>query len=1275
VAHPSGVTGAVSRVARGFGTSAVIPRPPNTQSGHVTVAFLKMNTAVAVTSSDWSIDGFSEQPGTGVGFRIWRLWRRDTGTAGPFTVSWTGDASYSVSAVSYQNVLSSGNPIAHRSPATRDGGPLPNIVWSQSVPYNVQNTGTITVPAQHLVQGRLMVAWVFTTGIGVSPPAGEAWGTGWNAVPMDASYTSRRTQVLFRRVGFNEAITKTWTFPSNVEGVVGMAVINGVDGLTPFGAVVTAESPEQVGLTFPATSTTEPNSLVMYFGGKTNGYTYASSDITVSSMSFTTAGAFGRSAVMGKLDATTPGNIGTKFVNETLSGGTPSVDFGATVVLTINPSTIETTSATTTTALGFDTTTAEQTIVYAAMSSNGLSITAPSNFTTRAASGTNNFDVLIADYAQPAPGPVTDKVGTMSQADWAAATMISLLPEPGIAPPAQPTGLLVQLASGSPQATWDTVTGATGYYIYRDSVRVTPSPVTTTTWIDTGTVTPGVHSYQVSALNSGGEGPQSGVFNFNMPAMPGPTPIGIIGPEKDRGWITGLTNGQAIQVRAVSLLSDGTKGTPTEAITLTPQANAAVATESYRNAILSLPNVGLYLVGGDSSGSDTVADYSVNNTPGNLEGTPTLGAARLIASDPAPSIQMDGIDDYITMGDRFDFSGLTPFFVAVTFRPTTIGTTFQQLAQKSFNDASSRTQGWQFGFSSALGVNGSRIVDSTFERVTGTTLTAGTTYRAIFTYDGAQLRIYLNGTLVGTAASASSIRDTITDLRFGFGLNGLIGHIGVGQAAITQAQVTTLEQNARHGDDNSPAAPVGVDATVVTSGVQLTWSPSTNIDHKYYIVEKQSGSTWVRVLRTDVTNVVVPATTSESFRVYDEDTFGNLSAASAIVTAEPTTEDPTPPTVSGARSLNGNGQVTLDWDDSTFPNFANYRVYQQSSSGAYPSVPTYSPAVSQQTVAGLTNGVTYRFRVTQLTLTNKESTPVEIIAQPQAPVTGTGGLVITNGQLRQTNGTKKLMLPKTGEIYGNSQVTIRHGDTAALNASDFIGAAVKVANDRSKMLLGYIASDRLYIASRIGSTQTVIDSKPLSALMLPNQSYWLLVNMVNDFFSVAHYLTDPQLGLGNAQDFLTRQLTGVDNTNFGNGITGQNGIYLHTANGFATRWVDDFKTNSVGGSGTNALCHNTGNFPAEPLIELTGPMTTPEITNLRNNQVMRFTGDILQGEKFFIDVASRSVVDQDNESRMSQLGLASDWIELEPGMNELQVSLNTPSLSTAMSVSWRNSWL
>jgi hypothetical protein len=1234
-----------------------------------------MDTAATVTSTDWTVDGFSHQPAAGgAGFRIWRLWRRDNGSAGPFTASWSGSATYSATAVSYQNVITSGNPIAHTSPAERDGGTLPNSVWSASAPVVSQTSVTLTVPAQHLVQGRLLLAWVFTTGVGAITPAGETWSSTWNAVSMNASYSTRRTQVFWKRVGFNEPAAKIWTFPSAIEGVVGMTVVNGVDGLESFNSVVTAESPEQAGLVFPATSTTEPNTLAMYFGGKTNGYTYSSTAITVASQGFSTAGAFGRSAVMGYLNVPTPGTVSSKLVTETVSGGTPEIDFGATVVLTVNPSTIETTTATSVTALGFDTTTAEQTIVYGAMSANGLSITAPTNFTTRAASGASSFDVMIADYAQPSAGAVTDKVGTMSQADWAVATMVSLIPAPTIAPPTAPTGLNVQLVSGAPQVSWDSLAGATGYYVYRNSVRVTPSPVTTNTWIDSATLAPGLYSYQVSALNSGGEGAQSSVFNFIVPQTPTPTPIGIIGPEKDRGWITGLTNGQAIQVRAVSLLSDGTRGTPTEAITLTPQTNAAVATESYRNAMLTLPNVGLYLVGGDSSGSDTVADFSTNNIPGNLEGSPVLGSSRLIASDPASSIQMDGIDDFITMGDRFDFSGLVPFFVAVTFRPSAIGTTFQQLAQKSFNDSSSRTQGWQFGFSSGQGINGSRIIDSTFQRVTGTALTVGTTYRAIFTFDGSQLRIYLNGTLAGTASSTAAIRDTITDLRFGFGLNGLIGHIAVGQAAITQTQVNTLEQNARHGDDSTPTAPIGVDAASVTGGVEVNWSSSTHIDHKYYIVEKQSGSTWVRVARTEATNVVVPATNTESFRVYDEDSFGNISSASAAVTAEPTTSDPTPPTVTGARSLNGDGQVTLDWDDSTFPNFSTYRVYQQSAAGTYPLLPNYSPTASQQTVTGLTNGVTYRFRITQVTLANKESTPVEVVAQPQAPVTGVGGLSIVNGQLRQTNNTKKLMLPKTGEVYSNSETTLRHGDTAPLNVSDFIGVAVKVADDKSKMLLCYIASDRLYIASRIGSTQTVIDSKPLSALMLPNQSYWLRVDVINEFIAMGHYLTDPQLG-GSEQDFLTRQLSGADNTNFGINVTGQNGIYLNTGAGYATRWVDDFKTSSVGGPGTNALCNNTGNFPAEPLIELVGPMTAPEVINLRNNQIMRFTGNILQGERFFIDVASRQVLDQDNESRMSQLGLASDWIELEPGMNELRVSTSTPGLSTAMSVSWRSSWL
>jgi hypothetical protein len=909
------------------------------------------------------------------------------------------------------------------------------------------------------------------------------------------------------------------------------------------------------------------------------------------------------------------------------------------------------------------------------MTNNGLSVTPPANFTTRAASGTNNNDVMVADYPQPSTGAIADQKGTLPQSDWSVGMMVSLLPAAAVSPPAQVTGLTVTLVSGAPQASWTTTSTATGYYVYRDGVRVTPSPVTATTWIDTGTVTPGLHTYQVSALNAGGEGPQSTAFSFSMPDLE-PSPVGIIGPEKDRGWITGLVNGVAVQVRAVSLLKDGTRGTPTDALTLTPTANTAVATESYRNSVLSLPNVGLYLVGGDAAGSDTVEDYSANNTPGTLEGSPSLGADRLIASDPAPSIAMDGIDDYISMGDRFDFSALTPFFISVVFRPTVVGTTFRQIAQKSFNDASARTQGWEFGFSSTLGAIGSRILDSNFSRISGGSLTPNTIYRAIFTFDGAQMRIYLNGVLVATGPSTVSLRDTIADLRFGFGMVGQIGHIAVGQAAITQTQVDLLEQNARHGDDASPAAPTGVEATSVTGGVSLNWTPSESRDHKYYIIEQFLSSTWTRIVKIQATNytVFVTGSESQSFRIYDEDSFGNLSAASATVTAAPTSGDPTPPVVTGAKSFNGDTQVTLDWDDSTFPNFFNYRVYRQAANGTYPTTPTYTTTVSQQVVTGLTNDITYRFRVTQTTISGQESSPVEIVAIPQAPVTGSGGLAIVNGQLRQTDATKKLMLPRTEHFYENSESVLKHGDTATLTSTDFVGIAQKVANDRSKMLLAYVANDRLYLASRIGSVQTVIDSKPLSALMLPNRSYWLRVRMLNQFVTMEHFIADPVLG-GNPQDFLTRELTGTNSSTFGLGVLGQIGIYLATPTGWATRWVDDFKSASVGAPGTNALVVNKGNFPAEPLIELIGPMTAPEVTNITNSQTMRFTGNILQGERFFIDVASRTVVDQDNTSRMSQVALASDWIELEPGENQLRVSTTNPGFTTSMSVSWRSSWI
>jgi hypothetical protein len=364
----------------------------------------------------------------------------------------------------------------------------------------------------------------------------------------------------------------------------------------------------------------------------------------------------------------------------------------------------------------------------------------------------------------------------------------------------------------------------------------------------------------------------------------------------------------------------------------------------------------------------------------------------------------------------------------------------------------------------------------------------------------------------------------------------------------------------------------------------------------------------------------------------------------------------------------------LDWDDSTHPNFSHYRVYKQESNGVWPTTPNYTTTVSQQTVTGLTNGVSYTFRVTQVTLGAAESDPIIVTAQPQAPVTGVSGTVITNGQLRQSSTTRKLLLPKDGHVFQSMDSVIAHGDTATMSSTDFVGIAIKVPSDRSRMLLGYVANDRLYLTKREGTTHTVINSRPLSALMIPGRPYWLRVLASQNVISVSHWLTDPQLG-GLQQDALLVTLSGADATNYGANASGRVGIYLDTPTGWATRWVDDFRVASIAGPGTDAVANNQGNFRAEPLITLTGPMSAPEILNMRNGQIMRMTGNILQGEVIYINVATRSITDQSGATRMSQLDLASDWIELEPGENQLRVSTPTPGLTTAMTIAWRDSFL
>jgi chitinase len=139
------------------------------------------------------------------------------------------------------------------------------------------------------------------------------------------------------------------------------------------------------------------------------------------------------------------------------------------------------------------------------------------------ASGTGTTDV--STWTQSAPdwqqltttfrtGPSTTKV-TLYTHGWYGtgayyADDVSLV-GPGVdqgQPPAAPTGLAVGTVTSSTVAlSWSPVTGATGYAVYRDGVRVQTSTGTSTTV--SGLVPSTAYAFQVAAVNDAGESAKS----------------------------------------------------------------------------------------------------------------------------------------------------------------------------------------------------------------------------------------------------------------------------------------------------------------------------------------------------------------------------------------------------------------------------------------------------------------------------------------------------------------------------------------------------------------------------------------------------------------------------------------------------------------------------------------------------------------------------------------------------------------------------------------------
>ncbi|MFF7170140.1 chitinase [Streptomyces pseudovenezuelae] len=117
--------------------------------------------------------------------------------------------------------------------------------------------------------------------------------------------------------------------------------------------------------------------------------------------------------------------------------------------------------------------------------------------------------------------------------------------DPAPTVPATPAGLAVSgTTSSSVSLTWNTVSGATGYNVYRNGTKVTA--VTGTSATVTGLTASTSYSFQVTAVNSAGESAKSGAVTGTTSASTG-TGGGAVPKHAVTGYWQNFNNGATVQ--------------------------------------------------------------------------------------------------------------------------------------------------------------------------------------------------------------------------------------------------------------------------------------------------------------------------------------------------------------------------------------------------------------------------------------------------------------------------------------------------------------------------------------------------------------------------------------------------------------------------------------------------------------------------------------------------------------------------------------------------------
>src|SRR6266480_6245318 len=370
----------------------------------------------------------------------------------------------------------------------------------------------------------------------------------------------------------------------------------------------------------------------------------------------------------------------------------------------------------------------------------------------------------------------------------------------------------------------------------------------------------------------------------------------------------------------------------------------------------------------------TVADVSGNNNTGTLSGATWTTAGRY-----GNALVFNGTNASVTVPNAASLGLTTGMTLEAWVYPTATPTGWRAVIDKNVDGyylMASSDQGnrpavggaWPPGNRILLGPSG---------------LAVSTWTHLAATFDGATMRLYVNGVQVASQAQTTPLRTTTGTLQIGAdsyaGENfaGRVDEVRIYNRALTTAEIQTDMNTAvapATPDTQAPTVPGSLAATAVSGNqINLSWTASTdNVGVTGYPVERCQGvgcTSFAPIgtaAGTTYNDVGLAANTSYSYRVRASDAAGNPSPYSSVASATTPASDtqaPTAPSNLTATAVSGS-QINLSWTASTDNvGVTGYPVERCQGVGCTSFAPIVTAAGTTYNDVGLAANTSYSYRV------------------------------------------------------------------------------------------------------------------------------------------------------------------------------------------------------------------------------------------------------------------------------------------------------------------------